>query len=716
MSEIIWTKTDEAPMLSTYSLLPILRSFLQICGIDLKSVDISLCARILAAFKKGNDDLEFLSKLTGQKDANIIKLPNISASLPQLNAAISELNLKGFNLPPYDENSAKIYQKVLGSAVNPVLREGNSDRRSVKAVKEFAKANPHRMGEWSDKNKAEVSSMKSGDFYGNECSIIADFDDTLSINFIDKTGEKTLLKSGIEVRKGDIIDASFMSAKELKKFAKEQIEEAKKKDLLFSLHLKASMMKISDPVIFGHFVREFFAEIFTDFKDEFDSIGVNANNGLKDLFEKIKALNRQKQEEILSRFDEAYKSAPQLMMISKDITNLHVPSDTIIDASMPNMIRNSGKMYGKDGLKECKAVIPDRTYAVVYETVINDFKANGALDPSKIGSVANVGLMAKKAEEYGSHDKTFVINKDGEVIVTKSNNEEIFRFKIENGDIFRMTKANDEAIDDWVKLAVKRAKISGQKAIFWLDSNRAHDAKMIQKVTQILADCDTKGLDIEILNLKQACEKTLEIIRHGDDCISVTGNVLRDYLTDLFPILEFGTSSKMLSVVPLLCGGAIFETGAGGTAPRLVDTFLEQNYLAWDSLGEFLALIASLQKLGESEKNAEILAKTLENAVKIWLENNKSPFENSSKIDNRVSHFYMALYWANELSKDEILGDKFKKFAEILKQNEEKILAEFNESFKKPPQLGGYYKFDEKMANNAMRASVTFNEILKEMR
>ena len=716
MHEIVWTKTDEAPLLSSYSLLPILQSFLGVADIKLKSVDISLAARILASFGKASDDLKFLSELTQDKDANIIKLPNISASLPQLNAAISELNLKGYELPNYNENSAKIYQKVLGSAVNPVLREGNSDRRCVKAVKEFARANPHKMGEWNSDNKAEVASMNCGDFYDNEHSILSDFNDTLSINFISKNGTKSLLKSDIKVDIGDVIDASFMSLKELKKFAKEQIIDAKAKNLLFSLHLKASMMKISDPVIFGCFVREFFDEIFQEFRNEFEKIGVNENNGLKDLFEKIKGLDINTQERILEKFDEIYKKRPELMMVSKDTTNLHVPSDTIIDASMPNMIRNSGKMWGKDGLKQCKAVIPDRTYAIVYDTIIDDFKANGTLDPSKIGSVANVGLMAKKAEEYGSHDKTFVMIEDGIVEVTKSNEEVVFKFELERGDIFRMTQAKSESIDDWVKLAVKRAKISNQKAIFWLDDKRAHDIKMIQKVTQILSSCDTDGLDIEILNLKNACLKTLEIIRSGKDCISVTGNVLRDYLTDLFPILEFGTSSKMLSVIPLLKGGAIFETGAGGTAPRLVDIFLEQNYLAWDSLGEFLALIASLQRLGESEIKAQILAKTLESAVKIWLENNKSPFENESKIDNRVSHFYLALYWADELSKDKIFSSVFNSIAKKLRLNENNINEEFSVSFNILPKLGGYYKLDENLVNKAMRASKTFNEILKELK
>ena len=715
MSEIIWTKTDEAPRLSTYSLLPILRAFLSAAGINIKEVDISLSARILAAFNKADDDLKFLGELTGDPSANIIKLPNISASLPQLNAAIKELNDKNFNLPPYESDTQR-YQKVLGSAVNPVLREGNSDRRSIKAVKEYAKANPHEVGEWNEKNRSETASMKSGDFYDNEQAFIADFNDELSINFIDKRGAQTVLKQGIDAQKGDVIDATFMSVEELKKFAKEQIKDAKEKDLLFSLHLKASMMKASDPVIFGYFVREFFAEAFEEFESEFQSLGINPNNGLKDIFEKIKSLDSKTADKILAKFNQILKERPELMRVSAEATNLHVPSDVIIDASMPNMIRNSGKMQGENGLKECKAVIPDRTYAVVYETVIDDLKARGALNPSKIGSVANVGLMAKKAQEYGSHDKTFIASEDGAIRIARSDGRTLLEFKVEKGDIFRMTQAKSEAVEDWVKLAVKRAKISGQKAIFWLDEDRASDAKMKLKVKEILSSLNLSGLDIEILNLKEACKKTLDIIRSGKDCISVTGNVLRDYLTDLFPILEFGTSSKMLSVVPLLKGGAIFETGAGGTAPRLVDVFLEQNYLAWDSLGEFLAVAASLEKLGETNEEALILANALERAIKTWLENGKSPFENTQKIDGRASHFYLALYWAQELSADAVLGEKFKNAARKLKENEVKINDEFFDGFKKTPNLGGYYRLDEQAASRVMRASETFNEILKEIK
>ncbi|WP_170019993.1 NADP-dependent isocitrate dehydrogenase [Campylobacter sp. RM16190] len=732
MSDIIWTKTDEAPLLASYSLFPILKSFLNRADISIDVADISLAGRIIAAFsdvlkddQKEKDWLEILGNMTEDKFANIIKLPNISASIPQLNDAINELRAKGYDLPLYpnepkndkEREIYKRYQKVLGSAVNPVLRQGNSDRRCVSAVKEYARNNPHKMGEFKSDSKSEVAYMKSGDFYFNERSMTAKSDDTLRVEFTNKNGEKTILKE-IKVLKGEVIDATFMSAKALKQFIIDQIKDTKAKDLLFSVHLKATMMKVSDPVIFGHFVKKYFIEAFDEFKDEFKSVGINENNGLKDLFERILKLDKNTQDKIRAKFDEIYIMRPDLAMVNSDagITNLHVPSDIIIDASMPVMIRNSGKMWDKNGaLKEAKAVIPDSTYAKIYEAVIEDFKQKGTLDPSKIGSVSNVGLMAKKAEEYGSHDKTFIMSNDGILRVINLNDEEIFKFEICKDDIFRMTQAKDDAITDWVNLGIKRAKLTNTKAIFWLDENRAHDKEIIKKVKEILSKSDLSGVDIEILRPDLACKKSLDIIRSGKDCISVTGNVLRDYLTDLFPILELGTSAKMLSVVPLLNGGGVFETGAGGSAPKIAEQFFNENHLRWDSLGEFLALIASLEHLAnlKSNQNAKILSSTLNSAVSRWLKENRSPQKEVKTPDNRSSHFYLALYWAEELTKNgEILADKFKDMAKELKENEKKIVQELLEVQGQKMDIKGYYKFDENLASKAMRPSETFNKII----
>ncbi|MGB2553491.1 NADP-dependent isocitrate dehydrogenase [Campylobacter sp. MOP51] len=736
MSDIIWTKTDEAPALASYSLLAILENFLNKADISIKSVDISLAGRIITAFsdrlkpeQRSEDYLEILSKMTDDKFANIIKLPNISASIPQLNAAINELRAKGYDIPLYveepkndEEKIAKQrYQKVLGSAVNPVLRQGNSDRRSIPAVKEYAKANPHKMGAWNKDNKSEVSYMCKGDFYSNEKSCTSKKDDVLRVEFTNKNGEKRVLKDNLKIQKDEVIDATFMSVKALKEFIKEQISDASSKELLFSVHLKATMMKVSDPVIFGHFVREFFDEAFEEFKDEFKALKINQNNGLKELFEKITTLDKEAQEKILAKFDEVYAKQPSLAMVNSDlgITNLHVPSDVIIDASMPVMIRNSGKMWDKDGLlKEAKAVIPDQTYARVYESVIEDFKNNGTLDPSKIGSVANVGLMAKKAEEYGSHDKTFVMSQDGVIEVLSSSGEVIFKFEVQNGDIFRMTQTKDDAIKNWVELALNRAKITNSKTIFWLDENRAHDKEILKKVREILNSSDLKGLDIEILSPEAACKKTLDIIRQGKDCISVTGNVLRDYLTDLFPILELGTSAKMLSVVPLLKGGGVFETGAGGSAPKIAEQFFEENHLRWDSLGEFLALIASLEHLANTKnnENARILSLTLNQAVAKWLKENRAPLKKAGEPDNRTSHFYLALYWADELAQNGgKLAGKFQNLANALKENESVINKELLEAQGAKVDIGGYYKFDDKLAQIAMRPSNTLNQIIREV-
>ena len=726
MSDIIYTYTDEAPLLATYSLFPVLKEYLSRGDVSIETMDISLAGRILANFsdylkedQKIPDFLAKLGEMTQDPKANIIKLPNISASIPQLNAAIAELNQKGYAVPAYpaepkdakEEEIKARYAKVLGSAVNPVLREGNSDRRCAAAVKEYAKAFPHKNGAWDKSIKTRVANMNGGDFYSNEKSLIASGASEFSIKFKGASGEKTL-KSGIKLNKGDVISATYLSAKALDSFIESSIADAKKEGLLYSVHLKATMMKVSDPVIFGHFVKVFFAELFSEFGEQLKNLGVNANNGLKDLFAKIE--NSPIKDKVIAKYNEILATRPALAMVDSDngITNLHVPSDIIIDNSMPNMIRNSGKMWNKDGKEqETLAAIPDKTYATIYSAIIDELKANGALNPAVVGSVSNVGLMAKKAEEYGSHDKTFIAEEDGEFVL--SDGKESLSFKVEKGDIWRAMIAKDEAIKDWVKLAINRAKATGATAIFWLDEKRAHDANMIKIVNDELKKYDTTGLDIRIENYEKAMKDSLAIMRTGKDAISVTGNVLRDYLTDLFPIMELGTSAKMLSIVPLLNGGGLFETGAGGSAPKIARQLLDEGHLRWDSLGEFLALGASLEHLGNTagKKGALVLASTLDKAIAQYLKNDNSPRKKVGENDNRGSHFYLALYWANELANSE-LGDKFKGLAEFLNANKEQIANELNGNQGSPADVGGYYKLDDAKANAVMRSSKLFNEAL----
>lgn len=727
MSDIIYTYTDEAPLLATYSLFPIIKEYLKRANVSIETMDISLAGRILANFPEHLKDeqkvpnyLEILGQLTQDPKANIIKLPNISASIPQLNAAIAELQAKGFEVPSYPaqpkneaENEIKErYAKVLGSAVNPVLREGNSDRRCAKAVKDYAKEFPHKNGPWDKSIKTRVAHMNEGDFYSNEKSLIASEASEFSISFESENGQKTLLKSGIKLNKGDILSATFMSVSALDDFIEKTIDEAKKDDLLYSVHLKATMMKVSDPVIFGHFVKIFFKEIFAEFGSELKDAGVNANNGLKDLFARIENLSIK--DKIIAKYNEILNIRPDLAMVDSDngITNLHVPSDVIIDNSMPNMIRNSGKMWDKNGNeRQSLAVIPDKTYATIYASIIDELKANGALNPAVIGSVSNVGLMAKKAEEYGSHDKTFIAENDGTFSISDGKNT--LSFDVKKGDIFRAMIAKDEAIKDWIKLAITRAKATNSAAIFWLDEKRAHDNNMIKIVREELNKHDTSALDISILEPSAAMKKSLEIIRAGKDAISVTGNVLRDYLTDLFPIMELGTSAKMLSIVPLLNGGGLFETGAGGSAPKIARQLIDENHLRWDSLGEFLALGASLEHLANTSgnKNANVLASTLDKAVSSYLKNDNSPRKKVGENDNRGSHFYLALYWANELANSE-LGANFKALAQFLNENKDQIIAQLNANQGGSVDLGGYYKLNDEKTTNIMRSSKIFNEAL----
>ncbi len=727
MSDIIYTYTDEAPLLATYSLFPIIKEYLKRANVSIETMDISLAGRILANFPEHLKDeqkvpnyLEILGQLTQDPKANIIKLPNISASIPQLNAAIAELQAKGFEVPSYPaqpkneaENEIKErYAKVLGSAVNPVLREGNSDRRCAKAVKDYAKEFPHKNGPWDKSIKTRVAHMNEGDFYSNEKSLIASEASEFSISFESENGQKTLLKSGIKLNKGDILSATFMSVSALDDFIEKTIDEAKKDDLLYSVHLKATMMKVSDPVIFGHFVKIFFKEIFAEFGSELKDVGVNANNGLKDLFARIENLSIK--DKIIAKYNEILNIRPDLAMVDSDngITNLHVPSDVIIDNSMPNMIRNSGKMWDKNGNeRQSLAVIPDKTYATIYASIIDELKANGALNPAVIGSVSNVGLMAKKAEEYGSHDKTFIAENDGTFSISDGKNT--LSFDVKKGDIFRAMIAKDEAIKDWIKLAITRAKATNSAAIFWLDEKRAHDNNMIKIVREELNKHDTSALDISILEPSAAMKKSLEIIRAGKDAISVTGNVLRDYLTDLFPIMELGTSAKMLSIVPLLNGGGLFETGAGGSAPKIARQLIDENHLRWDSLGEFLALGASLEHLANTSgnKNANVLASTLDKAVSSYLKNDNSPRKKVGENDNRGSHFYLALYWANELANSE-LGVNFKALAQFLNENKDQIIAQLNANQGGSVDLGGYYKLNDEKTTNIMRSSKIFNEAL----
>ena len=735
-AKIVYTKTDEAPGLATRSFLPIVKAFTKTSNIEIEVKDISLAARILANFseflnedQKVEDALAVLGDLAKQPDANIIKLPNISASVPQLKEAISELQKKGYALPNYPEeikteNDKKVlalYNKVKGSAVNPVLREGNSDRRAPKAIKNYARKNPHSMGAWSTESKTHVATMTAGDFTHNEKSITTKEATSISIVHISENGVKTVLKEQLTLLEGEIIDATILSKKALITFLEEQYKDALDKNILFSLHMKATMMKVSDPIIFGHAVRVFFADLFKKHGKTFKEIGADVNNGLGNLLGKLNELTKEKSDEIIADIQYALNNGPELAMVNSDkgITNLHVPSDVIIDASMPAMIRTSGQMYNAKGhLQDTKAIIPDSSYAGIYSATIDFCKKNGAFDPTTMGTVPNVGLMAQKAEEYGSHDKTFEITTAGKVIVLDVNGKTIIEHSVEQGDIWRMCQTKDLPIQDWVKLAVKRARASNTPAVFWLDENRAHDLEIIKKVTLYLLNHDTAGLDIRILSPIDATNFTLKRIVKGEDTISVSGNVLRDYLTDLFPILEVGTSAKMLSIVPLMNGGGLFETGAGGSAPKHVQQFLEENHLRWDSLGEFLALAVSLEHLGTSKNNpkALILAETLDDATDKFLENDKSPSRKVGKLDNRGSHLYLAMYWAEGLAKqdkDAALKATFSKIANDLKINENKIVTELNESQGNVNNIGGYYLPNEDLANNAMRPNNTLNSILE---
>jgi len=734
-SKIIYTKTDEAPALATYSLLPIVKAFTASSGIDVETKDISLAGRILAVFpeylteeQKVSDALTELGQLALKPEANIIKLPNISASVPQLKAAIKELQAKGYALPNYpdepkteEEKAIKAtYDKVKGSAVNPVLREGNSDRRAPKAVKNYAKKNPHSMGAWSADSKTHVATMSSGDFFHNEKSVTLSKEDDVKISLIDNQGNTTVLKEKTHVLVGEIIDATVMSKKALLQFLEEQIADAKAKGVLFSLHMKATMMKVSDPIIFGHAVKTFFKDVFATYAADLKAAGADPNSGLGAVLSAIESLPADKKEAIHAAIQNDLKEGPAVAMVNSDkgITNLHVPSDVIVDASMPAMIRSSGQMWNAEGkLQDTKAVIPDSSYAGVYQTTIDFCRKNGAFDPATMGTVPNVGLMAQKAEEYGSHDKTFEIPTDGKVQVTDSEGNVLLEHTVEAGDIWRMCQVKDAPVRDWVKLAVTRARASNTPAVFWLDKNRAHDAELIKKVEAYLPEYDTAGLDIRILSPVEATQFTLERVKAGEDTISVTGNVLRDYLTDLFPILELGTSAKMLSIVPLMNGGGLFETGAGGSAPKHVEQFLQEGHLRWDSLGEFLALAVSLEHLGTNYNNpkALILADTLDQATGKLLDNNKSPERKVHQLDNRGSHFYLALYWAEALAaqdKDAELRAEFTPVAQKLAENEATILAELDAAQGSPVDIGGYYFPDDELATKAMRPSATLNSIL----
>ena len=734
--KILYTLTDEAPALATYSLLPIIKAFTDSAGVSVETRDISLSGRIIATFpeflkeeQRISDALTELGEIAKTPEANIVKLPNISASIPQLKTAIKELQEQGYGLPDYpddpkneqEQNIKDKYDKIKGSAVNPVLREGNSDRRAPQAVKQFARNNPHSMGKWSQDSKSHVSSMSEGDFYGSEKSVTLPSETSVSIVLHGKDGKQTSLKEGLPLLKGEIIDAAVLSVSALRKFLKEQIAEAKKQGVLFSLHMKATMMKVSDPIIFGHAVTVFFAPVFEKHAAVLKEAGVDPNNGFGDLIAALDKLPADTRKAIEADIDACYADSPDLAMVNSDkgITNLHVPSDVIIDASMPAMIRSSGQMWNKNNqLQDTKAVIPDRSYAGVYQETIDFCKKNGALDPTTMGSVPNVGLMAQKAEEYGSHDKTFEIPSSGTVKVTNASGQVILENEVEEGDIWRMCQVKDAPIQDWVKLAVNRARATGVPAVFWLDKNRSHDAALISKVEAYLKDHDTQGLDISIMSPKEATRFSLERIKDGKDTISVTGNVLRDYLTDLFPILELGTSAKMLSIVPLMNGGGLFETGAGGSAPKHVQQFVEEGHLRWDSLGEFLALAVSLDHLGDTFNNdrAKVLGKTLDQATAKFLDKGKSPSRKVNELDNRGSHFYLAMYWAETLASqddDAALKTIFTPVAKTMAENEEKIVSELNGAQGSPVDIGGYYKPDEEKTSAAMRPSQTLNDILK---
>ena len=739
VSKIIYTKTDEAPLLATYSLLPIIKAFTEAANIKVETRDISLAARIICTFpenlnqeQKITDDLKELGDLVKNPVANIIKLPNISASIPQLKAAISELQKQGYLIPNYpddpkndNETNIKIkYSKILGSAVNPVLREGNSDRRVAEAVKEFAKNHPHKMGAWKNTSKTNVAHMQDGDFYSSEKSLAINEPVTLKIKLINNDDEHLLLKDEIKIQANEIIDMASMNASKLKAFFTEEIKSSKEKNILLSLHLKATMMKVSDPIIFGHAVTTFYAVCFKKYAQLFKDIGVDAKNGIGDVYSKIRGLPDNQRIEIEKELSDTYKNQPSLAMVDSDkgITNLHVPSNVIIDASMPAAIRSSGQMWGPDGkLHDTNALIPDRCYATIYQEVINFCREHGAFDVTTMGSVSNIGLMAQKAEEYGSHDKTFEIPSSGLIRVSNENGLTLSEHIVNKGDIWRMCQTKDAPIKNWIKLAIERARLTESPTIFWLDKNRAHDNLLIKKVTEYLAKEDIKGLDISILSPQEAMKKTLSIIHSGKNVISVTGNVLRDYLTDLFPILELGTSAKMLSIVPLLSGGGLYETGAGGSAPKHVAQFIQEGHLRWDSLGEFLAIMVSIEELAKKTQNkkAAIIANALEQANSMFLENNKSPSRKVGETDNRHSHFYLSMYWSKALaeqSADKDLQEIFIKLYETLVSSEEKIKKELSNTQGKSIDLGGYYHPDEQLLIKAMRPSLLFNEAIDSLR
>lgn len=735
MATIVYTKIDEAPALATYSLLPVIQAFTGDSGVSVETCDISLAGRIIANFPENlteeqriPDNLTALGELAKTLDANIIKLPNISASIPQLQAAIKELQEKGYAIPDFPEDPKTEeekelrarFAKVLGSAVNPVLREGNSDRRAAASVKQYAQNNPHRLRAWDGGSRAHVAHMDGGDFFGSEQSTTMNGATTASIEFVDNDGTVTVLKEGIALQDGEVVDTSAMNVRRLREFFANEIDKSKNEGLLLSLHMKATMMKVSDPIIFGHAVSVFYKDVFDKHGDVLNELGVNVNNGLGDLYAKIEKLPADKKAEIEADIQEVYKNRPALAMVDSDkgITNLHVPNDIIIDASMPVVIRDGGKMWGPDGeLHDTKAMIPDRSYATMYQEMVEDCQKNGAYDVSTMGSVPNVGLMAQKAEEYGSHDKTYEAPGNGTIRVVDGNGNAMLEQSVEPGDIFRMCQVKDAPIRDWVKLAVSRAKATGAPAVFWLDNQRAHHIQLIEKVNTYLKDHDTTGLDIRIMSPVEAMRFSLERIRQGKDTISVTGNVLRDYLTDLFPILELGTSAKMLSIVPLMNGGGLFETGAGGSAPKHVQQFVNEGHLRWDSLGEMLALGVSLEHLGNTFGNekAKVFAETVDQAVGQYLENRKSPSRKVNELDNRGSHFYFGMYWARALAnqdKDQELKAKFATVAAELENNEQKIIGELNGAQGTPVDLGGYFMPDDEKASRAMRPSATLNAII----
>ncbi len=735
MAKIIYTHTDEAPMLATHSFLPMVEAFASQANVPMETRDISLAGRIIATFshmlpenQRINDALAELGEMTQSPDANIVKLPNISASVPQLKAAVAELQAQGYDLPNFPDEPKtdeereirELYGKVMGSAVNPVLREGNSDRRAPQSVKSYAKKNPHSMGEWTKDSKTNVATMGKNDFASNEKSVVLEKDDELTIRFTPAGGEAKVLKPAFKVLEGEVVDGTFMSVKALDAFLKEQVARAKDEGILFSAHLKATMMKVSDPIIFGRVVRAYFADLFEKYGDKLVEAGLSPNNGLAAIISGLDSLDAETAEAVKAEIEKAYNEGPAIAMVdsSRGITNLHVPSDVIVDASMPAMIRTSGQMWNADDkTQDTLAIIPDSSYAGVYQTVIEDCRANGAFDPATMGTVPNVGLMAQKAEEYGSHDKTFQLEEDGTVEVVNSAGDVLISHEVEAGDIWRACQTKDLPIRNWVELAVERSRQSGMPAVFWLDENRAHDANLIEKVNTYLKDLDTDGLDIRILAPKEATQFSVDRIRKGEDTISVTGNVLRDYLTDLFPILELGTSAKMLSIVPLLAGGGLFETGAGGSAPKHVQQLVEENHLRWDSLGEFLALAESFEKFGRQTETpaAEVLGRALDAATGTFLDENKSPSRKVGELDNRGSHYFLVRYWAEELAKqteDARLAEVFAPVAKALAEKEEQIISELNGAQGVAVDLGGYYRPDEKKVSEIMRPSATLNEII----